>query len=1662
VIPPRAARLACAVAAILALSAAAVLLAEQVAQDPPGIMAPALASADVSAKFDDGFYDQIQGWIGAGGASGATGSSGAPTARNVMIVVGRTSDDGRDPDTVARENKDTVVRVLDEIGAKDIVKAKSLSFVTATVPLTRLAELAAYGSVHRIGDGEEPMSLAVNEARVTINAEAADLRLPSGVTLSGSGVNVAILDTGIENPALNPIVTKRQHCDSTGCRVQTLADRTHTVNGTAWPSHGTRVASVVATSGNDVRAGIAPGVRLFDVVVFPPPDSMGKTTTNVSAYANGLDWAHANGAHVANLSFASSGCTTDSASSLVVNEAVDKGMVVVGGAGNSGFNSTTSMIKYTTVGYPQCAHNSIAVGGVNDTGTPLSMYRDSSRGPALSGGLEANALLKPDLAAPAVDISVLATTSSLNTANRPGTSYAAPQVSAAAALLLEAKPSLTPAEVKAALLMGADWKGTGTCTASLYEASNAASACSHARRPATPATSNADVAMLNNVGLGILDVASSIGHVRATGRVMGDHLASVSDTKTYTFSVTDTSKPAKVVLTWLEHPRGSIARQANATASAAMANLNLSISHTTLATQSYTSSSARQPVEFAFFTPAAGKYTVTVSATSLGEAPTQPFALASTHALTATQSNTSPSVATRTVTVDPSAQSAVRLTGTDAQRDSISFAVSGAARGTVSTSERLSESVSRVVYTPDSTFGTGDSITVTPYDGQTSGTAQAVRLVPDSPPTGSTRPDPSKDDITNWREMSSVSARVDRGISFTPDTPSTPIRRVLLDAPGTDGAVLSFNVGSAKHKIAVPWGEKRQLELSSPTTLSRLSFTAEGAEEVGELWVMSVGYSAHAKPSICPTPGAASPVAHTLEHKRASGVRVPDGFGSLTSKIEVTHSGTATSVSAHVDISHGYRGDLKVDLFAPDGTKVGLHNRQGGRADHIDTTYSGTTTSSLVGKEISGEWRLEVTDALRGYQGTLNDWTLDLGYTATCSGTAPTTPAPVGPPPGTPDPTRCPSGASGASGSCPAPTTTTPLSDDFEGGLGKWAKSGQRGWTTSTSGAHGIPTAPGKSSTNNALHADACRYTCHVASRGFVDLSSAVSATLTFKRFVDSALDAGEYLRVMASRDGGLTWATLASWTGSSADSNRWVSESHDLASYLGSSLFKLRFATKQTLSSEDVQVDDVTVSVTARAPTMPAPVPPPPTRSPCDVSASSSTCLYYTRYAEQCLGTTKPSRCTTYSTLITGAGYSLPTMAPVPDPAPRPPTTPAPTSSFSIYVADTDDREVVTYSSSGTPTGTFVAARSGGLDKVWGIDFGPDGNLYVADHGKGAIRRYSGTTGAPMGTGSDASTDAEWARTASRPYGIAWGGNTLYVATYQGVERFSSTGAALGTFGDATRTSSVRNAALAYPHDIEVSDGRVYVADRHHNRIAYYSASAGAYQGEAKSGSGLDTRRPGGLASQGGHLWQAGDDPGYVNKLASPALSLVRKFTGSSIDEPYGVDVAPNGNVYVAMKDDDRVVVITPSGSVTQLTTSRLDDPRGVAVGPRYAPTSGSGGASGAAANSEPELEVLVGGKPAPPLIEIAVSPSPSTISLRATDADGDAVTFSLWTAAAEAPIALADHGNGTATLTVSASSPGEHPFEVSVSDAHGEEWAPHILRIVSAAPTPQTPPTG
>jgi aminopeptidase S len=102
-------------------------------------------------------------------------------------------------------------------------------------------------------------------------------------------------------------------------------------------------------------------------------------------------------------------------------------------------------------------------------------------------------------------------------------------------------------------------------------------------------------------------------------------------------------------------------------------------------------------------------------------------------------------------------------------------------------------------------------------------------------------------------------------------------------------------------------------------------------------------------------------------------VAIPD-LSTVESPIAVTGvSGNApTALGVGVDIRHTYRGDLVVDLVAPDGSVYNLHNRTGGSADDLVATYSVNASSEVA----NGTWRLRVRDAARADTGTLNGWSL--------------------------------------------------------------------------------------------------------------------------------------------------------------------------------------------------------------------------------------------------------------------------------------------------------------------------------------------------------------------------------------------------------------------------------------------------------------------------------------------------------------------------------------------------------------------------------------------------------------------------------------------------------------------------------------------------------------
>ncbi|ASY31793.1 MULTISPECIES: M4 family metallopeptidase [unclassified Streptomyces] len=104
-------------------------------------------------------------------------------------------------------------------------------------------------------------------------------------------------------------------------------------------------------------------------------------------------------------------------------------------------------------------------------------------------------------------------------------------------------------------------------------------------------------------------------------------------------------------------------------------------------------------------------------------------------------------------------------------------------------------------------------------------------------------------------------------------------------------------------------------------------------------------------------------------------VAIPDAGSAVTSSLAVTgRSGNAPSnLSVAVDITHTYRGDLVVDLVAPNGTSYRLKNSSSSdSADNVKATY--TVNASSVAA--NGTWKLKVQDVYSGDKGTINGWSL--------------------------------------------------------------------------------------------------------------------------------------------------------------------------------------------------------------------------------------------------------------------------------------------------------------------------------------------------------------------------------------------------------------------------------------------------------------------------------------------------------------------------------------------------------------------------------------------------------------------------------------------------------------------------------------------------------------
>ena len=413
-----------------------------------------LAGAPALAKQDDGKHKLSPELVAR--------TTGAADSDLIPVIV-QTYDDPSDLEMVKLHGR----------GGHLKAKHDAIKGYSAEVPAGAIQDLVDDPEVERVSL-DAPVHAFLDIAMRAVRADVARQEWPG---LDGRGVGIALVDTGV---ALHPDLD-RSKSPLKPIEVEIVGRE----RGFADPfGHGTHVAGIL--NGNGLMSstpesfrtfrGMAPGSRLISIRALQP-DGSGFTSDVLQA----IDWVvrfrRAYNIRVLNLSLGHpvyESYTTDPLCRAAHN-AVAAGVVVVTAAGNDGRIGS----GFGTIVSPGNEPSVITVGAMDDNDTAareddiLAPY--SSRGPSLI-----DYVVKPDLVAPGSFIVSLRAPGSAIDREHPdlalrveqyrsgpdgaragdylvlsGTSLAAPMVAGAAALMLQADPTLRPSDIKARLMASA-------------------------------------------------------------------------------------------------------------------------------------------------------------------------------------------------------------------------------------------------------------------------------------------------------------------------------------------------------------------------------------------------------------------------------------------------------------------------------------------------------------------------------------------------------------------------------------------------------------------------------------------------------------------------------------------------------------------------------------------------------------------------------------------------------------------------------------------------------------------------------------------------------------------------------------------------------------------------------------------------------------------------------------------------------------------------------------------------------------------------------------------------------------------------------------------------------------------------------------------------------
>ncbi|MCY1138000.1 S8 family serine peptidase [Actinoplanes sp. Pm04-4] len=299
-----------------------------------------------------------------------------------------------------------------------------------------------------LGSAGTVPATTLKQVRTMIGADTG-----AAATLTGKGVGVALIDTGVAPVSGLPAA---QIVNGPDLSLESQAPDLRYLDTFG---HGTHMAGIIV--GNDTATGtkgLAPGVKLTSVKV-----GTANGTVDVTQVIAAVDWVvkhrnddPANPIKVINLSYGSGGTpnTWNDPLGFAVEKAWQAGIVVVAAAGNDG-NNAGSLANPASDDYILTVGAADTSGTVSPADDKLTTFTNLGNGGkqinVLAPGVSILSLRDPGSY---IDTAYPAARSGDTLFRGSGTSQAAAVTSAAVALLLQARPSATPDQIKNWLVKG--------------------------------------------------------------------------------------------------------------------------------------------------------------------------------------------------------------------------------------------------------------------------------------------------------------------------------------------------------------------------------------------------------------------------------------------------------------------------------------------------------------------------------------------------------------------------------------------------------------------------------------------------------------------------------------------------------------------------------------------------------------------------------------------------------------------------------------------------------------------------------------------------------------------------------------------------------------------------------------------------------------------------------------------------------------------------------------------------------------------------------------------------------------------------------------------------------------------------------------------------------